>query len=250
MSAATATWTARVLTIFPEMFPGMLGQSLAGKALESGVWALEALDIRDFAEDRHSSVDDTPFGGGAGMVMRADVIDRALGHAIEKDEAAGGGAPVIYLSPRGRGLDQERVREIAAGPGVVLLCGRYEGVDQRVLDARDVEEISLGDFVLSGGEPAAIALIDACIRLLPGVMGGESSLEEESFEAGLLEYPHYTRPAEWCGRAVPDVLLSGHHENIRAWRRAEAERITRERRPDMWARYHREDAAPTRKQAK
>ncbi len=250
MSTATTTWTARVLTIFPEMFPGMLGQSLAGKALESGVWALRTLDIRDFAEDRHSSVDDTPFGGGAGMVMRADVIDRALGHAIEKDEAAGGGAPVIYLSPRGRGLDQERVREIAAGPGVVLLCGRYEGVDQRVLDARDVEEISLGDFVLSGGEPAAIALIDACIRLLPGVMGGESSLEEESFEAGLLEYPHYTRPAEWCGRAVPDVLLSGHHENIRAWRRAEAERITRERRPDMWARYHREDAAPTRKQAK
>lgn len=250
MSAATTTWTARVLTIFPEMFPGMLGQSLAGKALESGVWAMETLDIRDFAEDRHNSVDDTPFGGGAGMVMRADVIDRALGHAIEKGEAVDGGAPVIYLSPRGRGLDQERVREIAAGPGVVLLCGRYEGVDQRVLDARDVEEISLGDFVLSGGEPAAIALIDACIRLLPGVMGGKDSLEEESFEAGLLEYPHYTRPAEWCGRAVPDVLLSGHHENIRAWRRAEAERITRERRPDMWARYHRENAAPTRKQAK
>lgn len=250
MSAATTTWTARVLTIFPEMFPGMLGQSLAGKALESGVWAMETLDIRDFAEDRHNSVDDTPFGGGAGMVMRADVIDRALGLAIEKGKAVDGGAPVIYLSPRGRGLDQERVREIAAGPGVVLLCGRYEGVDQRVLDARDVEEISLGDFVLSGGEPAAIALIDACIRLLPGVMGGKDSLEEESFEAGLLEYPHYTRPAEWCGRAVPDVLLSGHHENIRAWRRAEAERITRERRPDMWARYHHENAAPTRKQAK
>jgi tRNA (guanine37-N1)-methyltransferase len=250
MSAAARTWTARVLTIFPEMFPGMLGQSLAGKALKSGVWALEALDVRDFAEDRHRSVDDTPFGGGAGMVMRADVIDSALGHAIETDKAAGGGLPVIYLSPRGRKLDQERVREIAAGPGVILLCGRYEGVDQRVLDARDVEEVSLGDFVLSGGEPAAFALIDACIRLLPGVMGAETSLEEESFEAGLLEYPHYTRPAEWCGRAVPDVLLSGHHENIRAWRRAEAERITRERRPDMWARYHREDTAPTRKQTK
>jgi tRNA (guanine37-N1)-methyltransferase len=250
MSAAAKTWTARVLTIFPEMFPGMLGQSIAGKALERGLWALETLDIRDFAEDRHRSVDDTPFGGGAGMVMRPDVIDRALGRAIDAGEAVGGESPVIYLSPRGRRLDQERVRDIAAGPGVILLCGRYEGVDQRVLDAREVEEISLGDFVLSGGEPAAFALIDACIRLLPGVMGAEASLEEESFEAGLLEYPHYTRPAEWCGRAVPEVLLSGHHENIRAWRRAEAERITRERRPDMWARYHREDAAPTRKQAK
>ena len=250
MSAAARTWTARVLTIFPEMFPGMLGQSIAGKALERGLWALETLDIRDFAEDRHRSVDDTPFGGGAGMVMRPDVIDSALGRAIETDEAAGGGSPVIYLSPRGRGLDQERVRKLTAGPGVILLCGRYEGVDQRVLDAREVEEISLGDFVLSGGEPAAVALIDACIRLLPGVMGAEASLEEESFEAGLLEYPHYTRPAEWCGRAVPEVLLSGHHENIRAWRRTEAERITRERRPDLWARYHREDAAPARKQAK
>lgn len=250
MSAAVRTWTARVLTIFPEMFPGMLGQSIAGKALERALWALETVDIRDFAEDRHRSVDDTPFGGGAGMVMRADVIDRALGHAIEKGEASGGGSPVIYLSPRGRRLDQQRVREIAAGPGVILLCGRYEGVDQRALDARDVEEISLGDFVLSGGEPAAFALIDACIRLLPGVMGAEASLDEESFEAGLLEYPHYTRPADWCGRAVPEILLSGHHENIRAWRRAEAERITRERRPDLWARYHREDAAPTRKQAK
>ncbi|MCK5273715.1 MAG: tRNA (guanosine(37)-N1)-methyltransferase TrmD [Alphaproteobacteria bacterium] len=250
MSAAARTWTARVLTIFPEMFPGMLGQSIAGKALERGLWALETLDIRDFAEDRHRSVDDTPFGGGAGMVMRADVIDRALGHAIGRDQATDGGSPVIYLSPRGRGLDQERVRKLTAGPGVILLCGRYEGVDQRVLDAREVEEISLGDFVLSGGEPAAVALIDACIRLLPGVMGAEASLEEESFEAGLLEYPHYTRPAEWCGRAVPEVLLSGHHENIRAWRRTEAERITRERRPDLWARYHREDAAPARKQAK
>ena len=246
MSAATKTWTARVLTIFPEMFPGILGQSIAGKALERRLWALETIDIRDFAEDRHRSVDDTPFGGGAGMVMRADVIDSALDHAIGQDRATGGGSPVIYLSPRGRGLDQERVREIAAGPGVILLCGRYEGVDQRVLDACEVEEISLGDFVLSGGEPAAFALIDACIRLLPGVMGAEASLEEESFEAGLLEYPHYTRPAEWCGRAVPEVLLSGHHEKIRAWRRAEAERITRERRPDLWARYRREDAGPTR----
>ena len=249
MSAAQA-WTARVLTIFPEMFPGMLGQSIAGKALERGLWALETLDIRDFAEDRHRSVDDTPFGGGAGMVMRADVIDRALEEAIGRDRAAGGGSPVIYLSPRGRRLEQERVRELAAGPGVILLCGRYEGVDQRVLDAREVEEVSLGDFVLSGGEPAAFALIDACIRLLPDVMGAEASLEEESFEAGLLEYPHYTRPADWCGRAVPEILLSGHHEKIRAWRRAEAERITRERRPDMWARYQRGDAEPARKQVK
>ncbi|MDH5556562.1 MAG: tRNA (guanosine(37)-N1)-methyltransferase TrmD [Alphaproteobacteria bacterium] len=250
MSMTATTWTARVLTIFPEMFPGMLGQSIAGKALEQGLWALETLDVRDFAEGRHRNVDDTPFGGGAGMVMRADVIDRALDHAIKLDETQGGGSPVVYLSPRGRKLDQERVREIAAGPGIILLCGRYEGVDQRVLDARDVEEISLGDFVLSGGEPAAFALIDACVRLLPGVMGAEASLEEESFEAGLLEYPHYTRPADWCGREVPEVLLSGHHENIRAWRRAEAERITRERRPDLWARYQREDATPTRKQAK
>ena len=250
MNAAARTWTARVLTIFPEMFPGLLGQSLAGKALERGLWSLETLDIRSFAEDRHRSVDDTPFGGGAGMVMRADVIDRALGEAIDRDEEAGGGSPVIYLSPRGRRLDQDRVREIAAEPGVILLCGRYEGVDQCVLEARKVEEISLGDFVLSGGEPAAFALIDACIRLLPGVMGADASLDEESFEAGLLEYPHYTRPAEWCGRAVPDVLLSGHHKKIRAWRRAEAERITRERRPDLWAGYRRDAPAPARKRAK
>jgi tRNA (guanine37-N1)-methyltransferase len=226
-----------VLTIFPEMFPGMLGLSLAGKALERGLWSLQTVDIRDFADDRHGTVDDAPFGGGAGMVMRADVTDRALDHAVAADEAAGGGSPVIYLSPRGRVLDQARCRELADRPGVILLCGRYEGVDQRVLDAREVEEISLGDYVLSGGEPAALALIDACVRLLPGVMGKEVSLEEESFEAGLLEYPHYTRPADWCGRAVPDVLLSGHHKKIRAWRRAEAERITRERRPDLWARY-------------
>jgi len=248
VSEAARTWTARVLTIFPEMFPGMLGLSLAGKALERGLWSLHAVDIRDFAEDRHGTVDDAPFGGGAGMVMRADVTDRALGHAIAADEAAGGRSPVIYLSPRGRVLDQARCRELADGPGAILLCGRYEGIDQRVLDAREVEEISLGDFVLSGGEPAALALIDACVRLLPGVMGAETSLEEESFEAGLLEYPHYTRPAEWCGRAVPEVLLSGHHEKIRAWRRAEAERITRERRPDLWARYAGRNGAAERKQ--
>jgi len=237
MNAAARPWTARVLTIFPEMFPGMLGLSLAGRALERKLWALQTIDIRDFADDRHGTVDDAPFGGGSGMVMRADVTDRALGAAVQADRANGGQSPLIYLSPRGRMLDQSLVRTLAGGTGVILLCGRYEGVDQRVLDARGVQEVSLGDYVLSGGEPAAVALIDACVRLLPGVMGAETSLDEESFEAGLLEYPHYTRPAEWCGRAVPEVLLSGHHRKIQAWRRAEAERITRERRPDLWARY-------------
>lgn len=234
---AARTWTARVLTLFPEIFPGMLGVSLAGKALRDSLWVLDVIDIRDFADDRHRTVDDTPFGGGPGMVLRADVVDAALRSAISADRKAGGGSPVIYLSPRGRRLDQARVRELAAAPGVVLICGRYEGVDQRVLDAHSIEEISIGDFVLSGGEPAAMCLIDACLRLLAGVMGAEASLDEESFEAGLLEYPHYTRPADWCGRAVPAVLLSGHHGKISAWRRAEAERITREHRPDLWARY-------------
>ena len=243
MNDKARPWAVRVLTIFPEMFPGMLGLSLAGKALQRGRWMLETIDIRDFAEDRHGTVDDAPFGGGAGMVMRADVVDRALGHAVDADSTEGGAAPLIYLSPRGRALDQARARDLARGSGVILLCGRYEGVDQRALEARAVEEISLGDFVLSGGEPAALALIDACVRLLPGVMGADASLAEESFEAGLLEYPHYTRPAEWCGRAVPEVLLSGHHEKIRAWRRAEAERITRERRPDLWARYQKRAGA-------
>ncbi|NQV48560.1 MAG: tRNA (guanosine(37)-N1)-methyltransferase TrmD, partial [Rhodospirillaceae bacterium] len=185
-----------------------------------------------FASDKHRSVDDTPFGGGPGMVLKADVVDAAItGNAPEKADL-----PLIYLSPRGRPLDQKRVRELASGPGVRLLCGRFEGVDERVLEAHDIEEISLGDFVLSGGEPAAIALIDACVRLLPGVMGSDASGEDESFERGLLEYPHYTRPQEWKGRQVPEVLLSGHHENIKAWRRAEAEKITRERRPDLMER--------------
>lgn len=249
MNAAARPWTARVLTIFPEMFPGMLAMSLAGKALEDRLWALETTDIREFATDKHASVDDTPFGGGPGMVMRADVIDAALGQAIAADGAAGGGSPVIYLSPRGRVLDQARLRALAAGPGAILLCGRYEGIDQRVLDSREVEEISLGDFVLSGGEPAALALIDACLRLLPGVIGARESLAEESFEAGLLEYPHYTRPADWCGRAVPEVLLSGHHGKIRTWRHAQAERITRQRRPDLWARYAAAGHATERKNA-
>lgn len=226
-------WTARVLTLFPEMFPGPLAQSLAGQALEKGVWALETVDIRAFAGDKHRSVDDAPFGGGPGMVMRPDVVDAAIAGA----GGTGPALPLIYLTPRGRPLDQARVRELAAAPGMVVLCGRFEGVDQRVLDARGAEEVSLGDFVLSGGEPAAIALIDACVRILPGVMGKAESLEEESFERGLLEYPHYTRPQLWQGRAVPEVLVSGHHARVRDWRLAEAERITRERRPDLWARY-------------
>ncbi len=223
-----------MLTLFPEMFPGPLAHSLAGKALTEGLWSLDAVNIRDFATDRHSTVDDTPFGGGPGMVMRADVIDAAI------EDAAIAGAPLVYLTPRGTPLSQEIVAELADGPGVTLTCGRYEGVDQRVLDARDVTEISLGDFVLSGGEPAALALLDACVRLLPGVMGAEASLEEESFARGLLEYPHYTRPAEWCGRKVPDVLLSGHHRNIYAWRMEQAEMITQARRPDLWDRYQKD----------
>lgn len=236
-----AAWRSLVLTIFPEMFPGPLGLSLAGKALERGIWALDVLDIRDFARDKHRSVDDTPFGGGAGMVMRPDVVDAALAAAADRWQQSAAAAPVIYLSPRGRLLTQDLVRELAAGPGVTLLCGRYEGVDQRVLDARDVREVSLGDYILSGGEPAALALMDAVVRLLPGVMGNEVSPGEESFGAegfeGLLEYPLYTRPAEWQGREVPEVLTSGHHEKVRRWRRAQAEEITRTRRPDLWARY-------------
>jgi tRNA (guanine37-N1)-methyltransferase len=229
--AEKPVWTARVLTLFPEMFPGPLDHSIAGKALEDGVWALETVDFRDFASDKHRTVDDAPFGGGPSMVLRPDVVDAAL------QATAGTDGPVIYLSPKGRLLDQARVREIAQAPVVTLLCGRYEGVDERVIEARGLEEVSLGDFVLSGGEPAAMALIDACVRLLPGVLGNALSLVEESFERGLLEYPHYTRPQDWRGRKVPETLLSGHHEKIRAWRLAEAEKITRERRPDLWARY-------------
>jgi len=226
-----AAWQARVLTIFPAMFPGPLGLSLAGKAMERGVWSLEVLDIRDFAQDRHRSVDDTPFGGGAGMVMRPDVVDGALASVEDRP------GPVIYLSPRGRLLSQARARALAAQPGVTLLCGRYEGLDQRVLDAREIEEVSIGDYVLAGGELAAMVLIEAVVRLLPGVMSNEESAAEETFADHLLEYPHYTRPALWQGRAVPEVLTSGHHEEIRRWRKAQAERITKEHRPDLWARY-------------
>ena len=205
-------WRATVMTLFPDMFPGSLGHSLAGKALDDGVWEIDAVDIREFAEDKHQTVDDTPFGGGAGMVMRADVIDAALKSVTATQR------PVIYLTPRGKPLDQARVKELALAEGVVLLCGRYEGVDERVIEAWDMEEISLGDFVLSGGEPAALTLIDAVVRLLPGVMGNEATPVEESFEEGLLEYPHYTRPEEFEGMKVPDVLLSGHHAEIEKWR--------------------------------
>jgi tRNA (guanine37-N1)-methyltransferase len=226
-------WTATVLTLFEEMFPGSLGQSLAGQGLKDGLWTLETLDIRSFASDKHHSVDDTPFGGGPGMVMRADVIDAA----IEKIKAQKPIRPLIYLSPRGCPLDQKRVRELAVGPGLTLLCGRYEGVDERLLEVHEIEEVSLGDFIMSGGEPAAIAMIDACVRLLPGIMGSDVSGVEESFEQGLLEYPHYTRPQAWRGIAVPEVLLSGHHEKIKEWRKRQSEEMTKERRPDLWDRY-------------
>jgi tRNA (guanine37-N1)-methyltransferase len=227
----TGTFRAVVLTLFPEMFPGPLGASLAGKALHDKVWSLETVDIRGFAHDKHKTVDDSPFGGGAGMVMRADVLDAAITASRPV------GTPLIYLTPRGRLLDQARARELAAGEGVTLLCGRYEGVDQRLLEEQEAEEVSLGDFILSGGEAAAIALLDAVVRLLPGVVGKVASLEDESFETGLLEYPHYTRPDVWKGREVPEVLRSGHHAKVAAWRKAQAEEITRMRRPDLWARY-------------
>ena len=230
------TWRASVLTLFPEMFPGPLGVSLAGKALHSGAWSLETLDIRGFASDKHKTVDDSPFGGGAGMVMRADVIDAAI-------EAVSDARPLIYLSPRGASFDQAKARELSSGPGVTLLCGRYEGVDQRVLDARRIDEISIGDFVLSGGEPGAMIVLDACVRLLPGVMGQAESLTEESFEGGLLEYPHYTRPRVWNGAETPAVLTSGDHGRVAAWRRKQAEAATKERRPDLWAAYLRKGQA-------
>ncbi|MBC7635978.1 MAG: tRNA (guanosine(37)-N1)-methyltransferase TrmD [Acetobacteraceae bacterium] len=224
------SWRASVLTLFPTMFPGPLGQSLAGRAADSGIWSLDIHDIRDAATDRHRKVDDTPFGGGAGMVLRPDIIDRAIATVDD-------GRPTIVLTPRGTPLTQARIRDLAAGPGVILLCGRFEGFDQRVIDARNLLEISIGDYVLSGGEPAAMVLLDACIRLLPGVMGAAESGEDESFSGHLLEYPHYTRPADWNGQSVPDILLSGNHAAIAAWRLAQAEAITQHRRPDLWAAY-------------
>src|SRR5690242_20388847 len=224
-------WRATVLTLFPEMFPGPLGLSLAGKALASGLWALDANDIRAHATDRHGTVDDTPAGGGPGMVMKPDVLARAI-DATAKDDR-----PRLLLSPRGAPLTQARVEALARGPGIVLVCGRFEGVDERVITARALEEVSIGDYVLSGGETAALVLIDACVRLLPGVMGAPASGAEESFANGLLEYPQYTRPQVWEGKPIPDVLLGGDHRKIAAWRRGEAERLTRERRPDLWVRH-------------
>ena len=221
-------WRATVLTIFPEMFPGPLALSLAGRALSKGVWALDAIDIRDHATDKHRSVDDTPAGGGPGMVMKADVLARAI-------DAAGAGRPRLLMSPRGTPLRQARVAELAAGAGAIIVCGRFEGVDERVIAARGLEEVSVGDFVLSGGEIAALALLDACVRLLPGVMGKEASGTEESFADSLLEYPQYTRPQVFEGQPIPDVLTSGDHAKIAAWRRQQAETLTQSRRPDLWA---------------
>lgn len=220
---------ASILTLYPEMFPGALGISLAGKALEAGSWSLEPVQIRDFATDRHRTVDDTPAGGGAGMVLRADVLARA----IDATSPPGDARPRLLMSPRGRPLAQQRVRELATGPGVVIVCGRFEGVDQRVIDTRGLEEVSIGDYILSGGEPAALVLLDAIVRLLPGVMGNDQSGTEESFENGLLEHPHYTRPQLFEDHAIPDVLTSGNHGKIAKWRRGEAERLTAERRPDL-----------------
>src|SRR6187399_1324293 len=225
------TWTARVLTLMPEMFPGPLGASLIGRAAERGLWRLEVANPRDWASDRHRTVDDTPAGGGAGMVMRADILAKAIDHASPSDDPR----PRLLMSPRGKPLTQARVRELAAGPGAIILCGRFEGVDQRVIDARGLEEVSIGDFILSGGEPAALVLLDAVVRLLPGVMGNAVSGEEESFENGLLEHPHYTRPQEFEGRPIPEVLISGNHAKIAKWRRSESEKLTGERRPDLLA---------------
>ncbi|MGO4834237.1 tRNA (guanosine(37)-N1)-methyltransferase TrmD [Rhizobiaceae sp. 2RAB30] len=225
------SFRASVLTLYPEMFPGALGLSLAGRALGDGTWSLETVQIRDFATDRHRTVDDTPAGGGAGMVMRADILARA----IDATAPDGDPRPRLLMSPRGRPLTQQRVRELASGPGVMILCGRFEGVDQRVIEGRALEEVSIGDYILSGGELAALVLLDAVVRLLPGVMGNEASGTEESFEGGLLEHPHYTRPQEFEGRTIPDVLTSGNHGKIAAWRRTEAEKLTAERRPDLLA---------------
>jgi tRNA (guanine37-N1)-methyltransferase len=234
MTSPTPIWRTTVLTLFPEMFPGPLGVSLAGKALASGLWALEARDIRNSATDRHRSVDDTPAGGGPGMVLRADVLAAAI-DAVAMVPDAPNSRPRLLMSPRGRPLTQSRVQALAAGPGPLIVCGRFEGIDQRVIEARQLEEVSIGDYVLSGGEIAAMALIDACVRLLPGVMGKLASGTEESFSDGLLEYPQYTRPQTFEGQPIPEILTSGDHARVAAWRQAEAEALTRERRPDLWS---------------
>jgi tRNA (guanine37-N1)-methyltransferase len=228
-TASGPAWRATVLTLFPEMFPGPLGVSLAGQALEAGIWSLDTIQIRDFGIGRHRAVDDTPAGGGAGMVLRADVLGPAFDHSRTLDAQS----PLIYMSPRGQPLTQALAHDLAAGPGVILLAGRFEGIDQRVIDARGLREISIGDYVLSGGELAAMVLLDAVVRLLLGVVGAPESLQHESFETGLLEHPQYTKPREWEGRTIPDVLLSGDHAKVEAWRRAEAQAITRARRPDL-----------------
>ena len=225
------TFRASVLSLYPDMFPGSLGQSLAGRALERGDWSLDVTNIRDFAQDKHASVDDTPAGGGAGMVLRADVLGRAIDSVSEPDDLR----PRLLMSPRGKPLTQERVRDFANGDGVVIVCGRFEGVDQRVIDHRSLEEVSIGDYILSGGEPAALILLDAVVRLLPGVMGNRDSGTHESFENGLLEHPHYTRPAEWEGEQIPEVLMSGNHARIEKWRLEQSEKLTLERRPDLMA---------------
>lgn len=227
------TFTAQILTLYPEMFPGPLGVSLAGRALERGIWACETVQIRDFATDKHRTVDDTPAGGGAGMVLKANVLAGAIDHALESQPDA----PVLAMTPRGKPINQARIRELSEGSGVTILCGRFEGFDERIFDARPIEEVSLGDIVLSGGETAALAIVDACIRLLPGVMGAAYSGVDESFETGLLEYPQYTRPQEWEGRIIPEVLRSGDHAKVDAWRKAMAEDHTRLRRPDLWERH-------------
>ena len=227
------SFQAQILTLYPEMFPGPLGVSLAGRALSEGKWSCDPIHIRDFATDKHRTVDDTPAGGGAGMVLRPDILGLAIDHALEKRPDL----PVIAMTPRGTPITQTRVRELAAGPGATILCGRFEGFDERIFEARPVEQISMGDVILSGGEMGALMLLDACIRLLPGVMGAASSGDEESFESGLLEYPHYTRPALWEGRAIPEVLRSGDHAKIAAWRKQRAEDDTRLRRPDLWERH-------------
>jgi tRNA (guanine37-N1)-methyltransferase len=227
------TFAATILTLYPEMFPGPLGISLAGRALAEGRWSIDPVQIRDFATDRHRSVDDTPAGGGAGMVMRADVLARAVDAAVARHPDV----PLLAMTPRGRPLGQERVRALAAGPGVTILCGRFEGIDERLFEGRGIEQVSIGDYVLSGGEMAAMVVLDACIRLLPGVMGAASSGDDESFETGLLEYPQYTRPVEWEGRTIPEVLRSGDHAAVDAWRKSRAEADTRSRRPDLWERH-------------
>lgn len=227
------SFTAQILTLYPEMFPGPLGVSLAGRALSEGKWACDPIHIRDFASDRHRTVDDTPAGGGAGMVLRADILGQVVDHALARRPDL----PVLAMTPRGAPITQARVRDLAAGPGATILCGRFEGFDERIFDARPIEQISMGDIILSGGEMAALLLLDACVRLLPGVMGAASSGVEESFETGLLEYPHYTRPVEWEGRAIPEVLRSGDHAKIAAWRKQRAEEDTRLRRPDLWERH-------------